>query len=215
MPRQSELTPVFDWDERVGQYRNIRSGRFEPRLAVRNVLETAIRETRREMRQDAAALRDGSISLAEWQTRMLGQIKRLHITEAAAARGGWAQMSQADWGAVGQRIRFQYERLRNFANQIASGEQRLDGRFMFRVEMYANAGRGTYEESVRRFERVYHHRMLERRVLGVADHCEDCLDAAAEGWQPIGTLPAIGDSVCLTNCHCTFEYADELSEDED
>jgi hypothetical protein len=56
----------------------------------------------------------------------------------------------------------------------------------------------------------------ELRVLGEADHCsteddpdgdrEGCLELAALGWQPIGTLPKIGESVCIVNCHCRFAY---------
>lgn len=47
----------------------------------------------------------------------------------------------------------------------------------------------------------------ERRVhLGHDQACPICEEATARGWQPIGTLPEIGDSYCLNNCHCFFEY---------
>ncbi len=46
----------------------------------------------------------------------------------------------------------------------------------------------------------------ERRVLGDAMHCLDCPPLAALGWQPIGTLPMIGDTECGGHCHCHFEY---------
>jgi hypothetical protein len=46
----------------------------------------------------------------------------------------------------------------------------------------------------------------ERRILGLADHCSGCVAAAAQGWQPLGTLPAIGDTPCMGNCKCTFMY---------
>lgn len=46
----------------------------------------------------------------------------------------------------------------------------------------------------------------EHRVLGDAEHCEDCVTYSAMGWMPIGVLPAIGDSSCRINCACWFEY---------
>lgn len=47
----------------------------------------------------------------------------------------------------------------------------------------------------------------ERRVhLGHDEACPVCDEATARGWQPIGSLPEIGDSYCRGNCHCFFEY---------
>lgn len=47
----------------------------------------------------------------------------------------------------------------------------------------------------------------EHRVLGIAEHCEDCVTYSAMGWMPVGSLPAIGDqSACRQNCYCYFEY---------
>lgn len=47
----------------------------------------------------------------------------------------------------------------------------------------------------------------EHRVLGIAEHCEDCEAYSAMGWMPIGSLPAIGQqSACRQACHCWFEY---------
>jgi hypothetical protein len=44
--------------------------------------------------------------------------------------------------------------------------------------------------------------------MGHADHCDDCPPLAAQGWQPLGTLPDIGDTECGGQCHCHFEYQD-------
>ena len=50
----------------------------------------------------------------------------------------------------------------------------------------------------------------ERRVVGhpKTEHCTDCPPLAAMGWQPIGTLPPIGDSECGHLCLCHFVYSD-------
>lgn len=73
-------------------------------------------------------LTDGGISLANWQKGMRAEIKIIHINAAMSSQGGWAHMTQSDWGFTGQLIRTQYKYLDNFAAQIASGEQPLDGR---------------------------------------------------------------------------------------
>jgi len=198
-------TPQFAWNETAGRYVNS-SGKFVKFSDVRDALESVMDASAIRMNNLTQQLIDSQVSLAEWQSGMMEQIKLSHTAAAAASRGGWAQMSQADWGAAGRMVRDQYDFLRNFANQIADGTQALDGRALVRADLYGDAPRGTFEEMRRRYETLMNGMEEERRVLGEADHCEDCLDAAAEGWQPIGSLPAIGDSVCLTRCHCKFAY---------
>ena len=208
MPIETNLlTSQYGWDEATGRYRILTgpgAGRFVPFSDVRDALESVMDASGARMNTLTQQLVDSRISLAEWQSGMMEQIKISHSAAAAASRGGWAQMSQADWGAVGRMIREQYGYLRNFANQVASGEQRLNGTALVRADLYAGAARGTFEEMRRRYERLMNGAEEEARVLGEADHCNDCLEFAALGWQPVGTLPPIGESVCITRCHCRF-----------
>lgn len=154
----------------------------------------------------ALQLSEGRLSLGQWQLAMLDQIKMLHTASGVAANGGWAQMSRSDWGFLGGRIRTQYSYAARFAKQIKDGTQSIDGSFFRRVGMYGDAGHSTFVQMDRRYQMTENGMEEERADLGEADHCDDCLERASMGWQPIGTLPAIGDSVCKTNCHCTFRY---------
>ncbi len=83
--------------------------------------------------------------------------------------------------------------------------------FVARAEQYGDAPWGAAQQVNRqRLVRggVY---IEERRIHGKLkdDMCEVCSKAVADGWQPIGTLPRIGDSPCQGNCHCYFQYADK------
>jgi hypothetical protein len=62
----------------------------------------------------------------------------------------------------------------------------------------------------------------ERRILGEppTGHCvsgpnsegeyrDSCPRLADRGWQPLGTLPEIGDTPCEGKCWCHFEYRDD------
>lgn len=181
------------------------SGRFVAQSVIKREMESVIGGVKREMQSLSKSLQGGSISLQEWYDGMRGRIKLTHSVDASIAKGGWAQMTQSDWGAVGQLTKRQYQFLNNFALQIADGTQPLDGRFLVRSGMYADAARATGEDMKRR-EAGRNGYTQERRILGVADHCGDCVDAANLGWQSLGTLPKIGDSVCRTNCHCEFSF---------
>lgn len=40
------------------------------------------------------------------------------------------------------------------------------------------------------------------------DPCEECAYLEGQGWQPIGTLPPIGEQTCRQNDHCIFRFMD-------
>ena len=200
------ITSQFGWNATSGRYINLSTGRFIPFSQVRDALESVMDASAVRMNTITQQLVDRQISLAEWQSGMMEQIKLSHTAAAAASRGGWAQMTQADWGAAGQMIREQYDFLRNFANHIANGTQALDGRALVRADLYGDAARGTFEAMRQRYETLVNGMEEEIRILGEADHCNGCLDQAALGYQPIGTLDPIGAEECLTRCHCTKRF---------
>lgn len=180
-------------------------GRYVSARAINQATDYVIRDTSNRMIAFSAQLQDGSLGLDGWQNAMAAEMKRLHVGAAAMGRGGWAQMSQADWGWTGHKLRDQYAYLRNFANDIANGHQPLDGRLLTRTRLYAEAARGTQREMQRRMGQVIGHSQ-ERNVLGAADrHCGSCLACTSQGWVPIGSLPAVGSRSCYSNCHCTIQ----------
>lgn len=103
------------------------------------------------------------------------------------------------------RLRDNLAYLQNFAKQVADGAQRVDGKFRQRVKLYVNSARGVFHETRRKAERV-RGMTEERNVLTGDEHCPGCLDAAAAGWQPIGTLPPIGTRTCLSHCRCHWAF---------
>ena len=194
----------YTWDFRVARYRGP-DGRLVSRLAVRDALDRAILALRNQARANAASYRAGSISLDEWEASMRQIVKDTHLLNTVAARGGFDQMTDTEYGRIGAVVREQYAYLDQFTAGIANGAVPLDGRFDVRAAMYADAGRGTYEGDVAAQQQEVG-ATEERSVLHPADHCEDCLAEAAKGWQPLGTLIPIQQRQCLTNDACTMDY---------
>ena len=197
------LTPPYRWNEAARRYIGP-GGRFVPQSAIRGALETVIDASKGGIRELSEALQAGRVTLAEWQLGMARQIKLIHTASGALAQGGWAQMSQADWGSTGQLLRQQYAWLNNFAAEVGDGSQPLNGNFLRRANMYGDAGRGTYERQRQRLHRDQGY-VEEMRVLAPVDNCEDCVDWAGH-WAPLGSLPPLFASVCRTNCHCIFWF---------
>lgn len=195
----------YAWNDAAGRYIDTRTGRFVSRQAVRDDLDAVLDGLTAKMDLVSQALVQGAIDLDEWQLQMMDLVKRAHLVSAAAQQGGWAQMTQADFGRVGQIVRREYDYLRRFAEQIASGEQPLDGNIGRRARMYGQQGRNTYYA----FTRVEMRKRgydQERNVLNPADHCEGCLEETAKGWQAIGQMVQIGQRTCKSNDKCSVEY---------
>ncbi len=194
----------FAWDQRSYSYRDSR-GRYLSGKQVRDAIDAALLSADKRAREASEALRAGRISLADWQVRMAREVKTVHVYSTAAARGGWLQMTQADYGRVGQRIRAQYEYLRRFAQEIASGKQRLDGTLVARATLYTQAGRSSYHATEQR-EMVNRLNTEERSVLHPADRCPGCVEEARRGWVMIGSMVPVGQRECRTRCRCTVAY---------
>lgn len=190
---------------KTGRYYDNVARRFVGERTVRLDLDRYIQDCNRGIDDLAWKLRRGEVSLAEWQLAMREQIKAMHLTSAMVAKGGREQMTQADWGRAGREIRRQYEYLDRFAGQVAKGEWPLDGRLNTRAKLYGDAARKTYEQQ-RRAMGIEKSLTEERRILHAQESCPDCIEYAGRGWQPIGSLPVLGDSICRTNCKCTFEF---------
>lgn len=189
----------YKWNRVAGRYIGP-DGRFVSFAEVRRFLDGTLDSYEARVMSLGEGLRDRRITLAEWQVGMRDAVKNIHLMSGSLARGGWAQMSPADYGRVGQTLRFQYDRLRNFAREIERGLP-LDGRFMRRHMLYAQSGRVSFTAALRQ-EMALRGMTEEKSILARADHCVECVEQANKGWSPIGTLVNIGERICKSNCRC-------------
>lgn len=199
----------YVWSPRAGRYRDPATGRFLSLAHVRNTISRSLVNAELAITSLGYQLRDSAISLIQWEIGMRQLLKDTALYNLAVAKGGWAQLNPNDYGRVGAHLQTQYKYLRRFGNQIASGEQALDGRFFQRVRMYAKEGRSLYhraevdEHIVRGFTRY-------RSVLHPADHCDECVEEASKGFVTIGELIPIGSRTCRSNDRCSYEYEGAL-----
>lgn len=202
--RRSSRPGGFTYDTSIQRYR-APNGKLVSATDVRTALDEAIAKSELRARALGAAMADGEISATAFYREMRTIVKSVHLYSAASAVGGWAQMTQSDYGRVGQIVRGQYAYLNNFAAQIAGGLP-MNGAIEQRAGMYAQAGRMTHEDIRRELERG-RGRTHERNILHPADHCGDCVAMRDRGRVPIGTLIPLGKRQCKTKCRCTIEYS--------
>lgn len=196
---------TFVWSPQEARYRE--DGRLVPEARIRAALDTVLTAQSGHARDLSQQLIDGNLKLASWEAEMRDALRAAHLVGTSLANGGWANLGPSEFGWTGSaRIRPQYAYLSAFAQQIASGDQPLDGTVLSRAEMYMQAARGTYQAALARNAQD---RGLEeeRNNLGGAEaHCGMCPSESMRGWVPIGTLIPVGSRTCLSRCKCHLEF---------
>lgn len=201
----------YTYDPTAHRYRDLRTGRFVAWQTVERSLYEFLDAAQDEAAEASRALRAGQIDLGGYEARMMRLIKNVHLTSAALAKGGWAQMAPADYGRAGQVIREQYDFLRRRLEAVQSGAQRLDGTLDQRSRQYVQAGKATTARFLREEMRRRGFDQESNRLDPLADHCQPqkrpgCVEETERGWVPVGDLSLIGQRQCLGGCRCTTLY---------
>jgi hypothetical protein len=201
---------ALTFDDASGRFRDS-AGRFVSEQAVRRVVDQVADAASERMAQAAGRLLGGSLSLAEFQAEMMRTAKLAHVATATIAHGGKARMGFSEYGAVGREIRSQYEFLRTFTDQVASGEQPLNGGLTARARQYGQASRVTFEREYGRDQQRRGYQSC-RNVLHAGESCSGCKAQTARGWVAIGSLIPVGSRTCRGNCRCEIRYRREPAE---
>lgn len=121
-------------------------------------------------------LLSGEINLQDWVRSMREEMKSLHISAAVIGNGGEvAAMTQADWGWVGAKLRWQYNFLDKLALTIYS--QGVPSNLVRRLQMYGDAAMNTLEHFI----------------------------GQEQGYPPLPYTPGDGSTRCLTSCKCHWK----------
>jgi hypothetical protein len=204
---------LYAWDAVNGGYIYIPSGRPVPVLEIRrNAIEPLIASSKVSQRSLSAKYQAGGLSLADWQKAMIESVKSAQVAAMLAANGGEGNTNESDKEEIALIILALLLLLGKWADDIEDEVAPTNGLLLVRSDLYAAAARGSFEDITGYIERVYMGKTEERRVLGHAEHCETrghlkgCIELAKLGWQPIDSLPKLGQTPCSENCKCHFEY---------
>lgn len=201
----SRMDAEWSYDRRSGRYRD-EKGRFLSKAAVGKLVDGRIGKLETQLKRFTRMLGDGSITLDQWQGSIREAIKAAHIQAAIVGYGGRGEMGSAEYGRIGQRLRSEYTYLQGFVRDL------LDGRIstpmaLARVGLYAQSVRGSYWQGTEMREQQRGFSLMRRILDAQAVHCADCLDYAARGIVPIGSVPMPGvRCACGARCKCSVKY---------
>lgn len=157
--------------------------------------------------------RIGKLEPREWQREMQRLINVSHKGMAVFGAGGFEQTTAGIWANVERIISRETGFQTRMSAQMTTG-QVSPAELLDRSGKYAESTYGTWQNSVIIRERGHGTEEARRFLEPDADHCQDCFDAAAEGWVPIDEVRAISDSQCGSRCRCVIETRKAGGEEE-
>lgn len=170
------------------------------------------REAYREL---ASKLIAGDITPTQFRKEMGRKVRSLLTQAAALGAGGPGNLTGTQAKLLERSIRDQMAYLDGFLRDIrrdVNAGKPLTQRVVGRAGQYAAAASVVADQARRQSmaDEVVEDGadLWEVRILGVAEHCEDCVRVANKP-APAGTLPPIGDSRCGQFCKCHFEFGSQ------
>lgn len=190
----------------------IRDGRKVSRLAVRAEIDKLTEHVAKEAARLAKSYSSGGLTLTQFETSMRELLKSAHIIAASVGKGGRIRMTQADWGRVGAKIKWQNGYLSKFARKIGKGSI-SEIASASRARSYASSiyisFAGTYRESQTEFVEGGKNPALVRLITNSEEGCQECADDEAEGWMSVDDMKELGTRICGDFCKCDLEFQDE------
>lgn len=206
------LASELKYDQQLKRYRYIDSGKFVSRDAAINLQRDYLEQQTEKLIGLAARIKANEPGIS----KIVGEaLKRIHVSNAIIAANGIDLLSPSDLGKIGNVLKQQYNLGRNKNTGEKFGIKYLlqdspdisEAMIAQRLSLYAKSG--TLSGNVIKESKALNSgKTREKRSLGRTDHhCAECIEYAARGWQPIGSLPKPKTACsCLANCLCTLSY---------
>jgi len=201
----TRLDAAWSYDRNSGRYRD-EKGRFLSQASVEKLVDARIDKLENSLKRFTRMLSNGNITLDQWEASVREAIKGAHIQAAIVGYGGKDNMGSGEFGRIGQRLRSEYAYLQGFALDLL--EQRVSAPMAAaRIGLYAQSVRGSYWQGTELRKQQQGYGLMRRILDPQAQHCQECLDHAARGLAPIGSLPMPGQRcACRARCKCRVEY---------
>ena len=213
-----DVLPGYTYDRTSSRYRSARTGQFVSRSRITSLLETQVNSAEQRLGDLTVALYEGRVAPSVWVEQMRTELNRLHLQNSALGAGGWDNLTQADYGRIGGRIRNDYRRVEQLARDIINEDVTI-GQANNRVRGYIGNARAEFftAQRDRQRNRPPDAEMvtIERRLLFQgAKHCRDCPGHYDRGWEMAGILPLPTEQCeCGNFCRCRMISRDVPAEE--
>lgn len=210
------------WNKKAGRYQALRNvpeaglkaGQFIKNSRVIDAMENYRNVARDDMKSLASDLKDKKIGYRDFERGMRKLIRQNERAAGIVGAGGAERFSKnKEFERIVERnTREQFKYLSNYVQQMKDkGRENMTARDINRAGMYSLTSHRTMYDTMRAAMREdadsMGMKMCEKRVLGQAEHCPDCVRYESMCWQEQGVLPdPTENSQCGPNCRCEKKF---------
>lgn len=196
----------YQYSRSAARFRDTTTGKFVAKARVTELLERNVAGAEDRMAQIVQDVFNKAISPGAAQEAMRDEMRRLTLQNNALGKGGIEQLDFRDYGRAGRQLRDTYQRIGNLVDGVDRGTVTLP-QALRRIEGYTIEARNQFFAAQRDAQSASGRVYEERRTLHARESCITCIEYAALGWQPQGTLPLPGQggTECGRYCRCTME----------
>jgi len=192
----------FFYDEDACRYYHS-NGRAVSESWLDDLVQSTTATYDRQVTKLVNSLYDDNLHPDVFRQALRFELKNAGLQYSALAVGGFDRLDNTHYGRIGGILGSDYRRIdtliEGYMDGTVSRAQALNRGTMYVGNIRRTFYRGRCLDSR---EGIV---VIERRFLGVAEHCSDCVNYADEGWQLAGTLPPpCEDSQCRSNCRCSM-----------
>jgi hypothetical protein len=197
--------PGYAYDSRLRGYGyvDLTTGRFVSKATIHGLLQDQADRSAATLGELARLATEGTITPRQFYEAMRNEVKLAYNVDCALARGGWAQVTPADWRKNGGHLKDEYRRLRDFAQDIADGKL-TEKQAVARAKLYADSAYKRYWEIQKEEQAKAEMDEEHWQTVGDENVCPVCRGLEYLGWVPLGTLPLPGDP--HNGCRCEKEW---------
>lgn len=207
------------YDRESKRFRYAETGRFVSRQETLSLQTDFVTTLTERLKGFAEALVNGdnNESIAA-SVDAADTLKKIHLNQAAIARGGVDKLTSEDLGRTGNILRNQYYRgkdpdtgqrfgLKHLINDIKAKGLSVE-KVRYRLGLYAQSGKLSYYQTEEQVKISNGFTLKKRRLTPGHIHCQSCIRYDGFGWINIGdSLPfPTQQCECHTNCKCVMEY---------
>lgn len=191
------------WDDELGRYVD-----DDEQPVTESEILAVVQAELTDLESQVDALSDEllaeSIDVATWEERLAELTAAVAMLFFLFGLGDRSKLTDDHTEFVEDRLRTQYDFLRNFSTQILAGGLSA-AMIAARSKLYvhdAESNHGYAQDFTHDTERFPYY----SNVLGSTNPCDECPELTMRGIVARGSLPMIGTRLCQSRCHCHFAY---------
>ncbi len=197
----------YYWNPKTGRYHDRETNVFVRKAKVAAFEDRESVKAKAKIKGLAKDLVGGRITLQDFQTNMISQLKESHIRMGLLASGGKDGISNNGYLGIARTLKQQYKYLNGFAKAISNGEL-SEKQIIARAGMYARSFLTSYSQAELISRKENGVQYAKRLLDAQADHCDDCIRHERRDWTPIEDIVPRGTNCrCHHNCKCNVVFA--------